>query len=318
MSGGPWTFDNRSLILKPWSEQEEYTCGNVDALPVWIRLPRLKAHLADTIILSRLCSRLGTPICTDGVTAEGSSYNYARPVEYEWKPPRCHNCCNFGHLSKKCPEPNFEMMLEGLKEREKSERARMDKRDACEDEIECDEETSGEKERNGEDLEPEESVCVPETQAKHIQRPMVTTATEKEGSLSFVPVLSKSAQKRVRQMAKRDSNSGESNSQGDTIKSTSSNQSRVKEKRTQKVDMKVKQLQKMRREEDGNHREHLEVTDDVSIVEHLRHPVYITEGSYTNIKVMEQVTVEQFNGKSVTVTTPDDLLLAERILSTLP
>ncbi|KAK7292513.1 hypothetical protein RIF29_08294 [Crotalaria pallida] len=46
-------------------------------------------------------------------------------------------------------------------------------------------------------------------------------------------------------------------------------------------------------------REGLEVTDDVSIVEHLKHPVYITEGSYTNIKV----------------TTPDDMLLAERILS---
>ncbi|KAL3814569.1 hypothetical protein ACJIZ3_015837 [Penstemon smallii] len=48
-------------------------------------------------------------------------------------------------------------------------------------------------------------------------------------------------------------------------------------------------------------REGLEVTDDVSIVEHLKHPVYITEGSYTNIKV----------------TTPDDLLLAERILNTI-
>lgn len=47
-------------------------------------------------------------------------------------------------------------------------------------------------------------------------------------------------------------------------------------------------------------REGLEVTDDVSIVEHLKHPVFITEGSYTNIKV----------------TTPDDLLLAERILNT--
>lgn len=46
-------------------------------------------------------------------------------------------------------------------------------------------------------------------------------------------------------------------------------------------------------------RNRLEVTDDVSIVEHLKHPVYITEGSYTNIKV----------------TTPDDLLLAERILN---
>ncbi|XP_057542258.1 2-C-methyl-D-erythritol 4-phosphate cytidylyltransferase, chloroplastic [Amaranthus tricolor] len=46
-------------------------------------------------------------------------------------------------------------------------------------------------------------------------------------------------------------------------------------------------------------RKGLEVTDDVSIVEHLGHPVYITEGSYTNIKV----------------TTPDDLLVAERILN---
>ncbi|GAB2225937.1 hypothetical protein Droror1_Dr00021716 [Drosera rotundifolia] len=45
-------------------------------------------------------------------------------------------------------------------------------------------------------------------------------------------------------------------------------------------------------------REGLEVTDDVSVVEHLKHPVYITEGCYTNIKI----------------TTPDDLLLAEKIL----
>lgn len=43
----------------------------------------------------------------------------------------------------------------------------------------------------------------------------------------------------------------------------------------------------------------LEVTDDVSIVEHLGHPVYITEGSYTNIKI----------------TTPDDLLVAEKVLN---
>ncbi|XP_031490280.1 2-C-methyl-D-erythritol 4-phosphate cytidylyltransferase, chloroplastic isoform X1 [Nymphaea colorata] len=47
-------------------------------------------------------------------------------------------------------------------------------------------------------------------------------------------------------------------------------------------------------------RKGLAVTDDVSIVEYLNHPVYITQGSYTNIKV----------------TTPDDMLLAERILNT--
>ncbi|CAK9266627.1 unnamed protein product [Sphagnum jensenii] len=46
-------------------------------------------------------------------------------------------------------------------------------------------------------------------------------------------------------------------------------------------------------------REGFEVTDDVSIVEYLKHPVFITHGSYANLKV----------------TTPDDMLVAERILS---
>ena len=46
-------------------------------------------------------------------------------------------------------------------------------------------------------------------------------------------------------------------------------------------------------------REGLEVTDDVSIVEHLGEPVVVTEGEYTNIKL----------------TTPDDIVIAERILA---
>ncbi|KAJ0010004.1 hypothetical protein Pint_33010 [Pistacia integerrima] len=54
--------------------------------------------------------------------------------------------------------------------------------------------------------------------------------------------------------------------------------------------------------------EGLEVTDDVSIVEHLKHPVYITEGSYTNIKEGGALFY-------ILVTTPDDLLLAERIFN---
>lgn len=61
----------------------------------------------------------------------------------------------------------------------------------------------------------------------------------------------------------------------------------------------VIKLELLRKGFDLVNRGGLEVTDDVSIVEHLKHPVYITEGSYTNVKV----------------TTPDDLLLAERLLS---
>lgn len=45
--------------------------------------------------------------------------------------------------------------------------------------------------------------------------------------------------------------------------------------------------------------EDLVVTDDVSIVEHLGLPVFITKGSYNNLKI----------------TTPDDIAVAERILA---
>lgn len=86
------------------------------------------------------------------------------------------------------------------------------------------------------------------------------------------------------------------------------------------------------------YREGLEVTDDVSIVEHLKHPVFITEGSYTNIKVSQCQTfflhilyskpLSKFACAEIficlmhepwyfsvwQVTTPDDLLLAERII----
>ncbi|CAM8885833.1 unnamed protein product [Rhodiola kirilowii] len=158
--GGPWTFDNRPLILKHWSEHEDYKCGSIESLPVWVTLPGIKAHVSDLTILSRICSVLGIPICTDGVTADGSSYGYARvcvevfgdvelldrieyedpygncyvqPVLYEWRPPRCTNCCNFGHLKEMCPEPNFEAMLAAMKEKEIQMAKEKDKREAAED-----------------------------------------------------------------------------------------------------------------------------------------------------------------------------------------
>ncbi|KAL9691680.1 hypothetical protein QQ045_012106 [Rhodiola kirilowii] len=160
-------------------------------------------------------------------------------------------------LSEKCPQPSLEMMLEGLREKEKRERFQQDKRDVCEEESEA-EEISLDKGQNCEVLEPEESMCVPETQdesmcvpetqMKPTQKPNSVADMEIEGSASFIPVMSKSAQKRARQKAKRGSTSGESQGQSETVRSTSSSQSRGKEKRSQKIDMRAKQYEKMRRE----------------------------------------------------------------------
>ncbi|KAL9686817.1 hypothetical protein QQ045_031210 [Rhodiola kirilowii] len=168
LSGGPWTFDNRPFIVKPWSEIEEYKYGSIDALPVWVRLHGIKAHIADPSILSILCLRLGKPICTDGVTADGMIYNYSRicvevyddvelqdsieykdpygncyvqPVLYEWKPPRYINCCKFGHRNEGCPEPNLERMLEEMKKQERKEFRQKNKMDVDDNDNECVEET---------------------------------------------------------------------------------------------------------------------------------------------------------------------------------
>ncbi|KAL9686760.1 hypothetical protein QQ045_031153 [Rhodiola kirilowii] len=228
--GGPWTFDNRPLILKEWSEQEDYKCGSVASLSIWVRLPNIKAHMSDLRILSRICSKLGKPICTNGITVDGSSYSFARvcvevfgevelidsiafedpygnsyvqPVLYEWRPPRCVNCNNFGHLKGNCPEPNLDQMIAALKERETAEAKEKDNREALEDQddIEVVEETPlvvGEDAE--EDVIEEESSEKLAVMADRLRKEAGKNGrrSEHDGTGEFKLVVSKSAQKRAR------------------------------------------------------------------------------------------------------------------------
>ncbi|KAL9674556.1 hypothetical protein QQ045_030828 [Rhodiola kirilowii] len=235
--GGPWTFDNRPLILKEWSEHEDYKSGSVASLPVWVRLPAIKAHLMDPKILSRICSKLGRPICTDGVTAEGTSLSFARvcvevygeveledfieyedpfgnryvqSVLYEWRPPRCSNCCNFGHLKEQCTEPNLDQMVAALKAKELAMIKEKDKREAVEDveELEVVEETPLDVMRKESDVEKGNLSS---------EKGMI-----RGGSGPFQVVLSKSAQKRARQREKRSAVATDSGISKSVLKSNTS------------------------------------------------------------------------------------------------
>ncbi|KAL9672188.1 hypothetical protein QQ045_028438 [Rhodiola kirilowii] len=240
--GGSWTFDNRPLILKEWSEQEDYKCGSAAALPIWVRLQNIKAHVSDLRILSKLCSKLGRPICTDGITTDGSSYsfarvcvevfgevelvdsieyedpygnNYVQPVLYEWKPLRCVNCYNFGHLKVNCLEPNLDQMIDALKEKEMEAVKEKDKREAVEEheEIEVIEETLIEvAEEAEEDVVGEESSEKLVVMAERVRKEAIKNGRPKEhdGIGAFKLILSKSAQKRARQKEKRNSADAES------------------------------------------------------------------------------------------------------------
>ncbi|KAL9685008.1 hypothetical protein QQ045_022454 [Rhodiola kirilowii] len=127
---GHWSFDNRPLVLKPWSSDENYELGTITALPVWVRFPGLNLHMRNKEILSMLASTVGKHIRTVGYTANSEKLSFARVlievyasnefkrelcikgprgvtfiqrVEYEWLPPRCSHCHSFGHLVNRCP-----------------------------------------------------------------------------------------------------------------------------------------------------------------------------------------------------------------------
>ncbi|KAL9689170.1 hypothetical protein QQ045_033604 [Rhodiola kirilowii] len=74
---GPWYFDNRPLILKPWSPDENYELESVTSLPIWMRFPGLNLHMRSEEILSMLASTVGKPIRTDAFTASNEKLSYA-------------------------------------------------------------------------------------------------------------------------------------------------------------------------------------------------------------------------------------------------
>lgn len=130
LNEGPWLFDGRLIILKPWSENIGLERDLLSSVPVWIRLPSLHLKLWSQNIVGRIASLIGIPLYMDSATASGERLAYARcfveissnsklptsvkmeigngewletPVQYEWLPPNCVKCCNFGHLESQCP-----------------------------------------------------------------------------------------------------------------------------------------------------------------------------------------------------------------------
>ncbi|XP_020258784.1 uncharacterized protein LOC109835211 [Asparagus officinalis] len=114
--------------LEIYSRENERELLN--SVPVWIRLPALHLKLWSNNIIGRIASIVGKPLYIDQATASGERLAYARcfveisskaklpnyirmdlgngdwletAVEYEWIPPKCVKCQNFGHVDHQCP-----------------------------------------------------------------------------------------------------------------------------------------------------------------------------------------------------------------------
>ncbi|KAL9677585.1 hypothetical protein QQ045_005818 [Rhodiola kirilowii] len=75
---GPWTFDNRPLVLRHWLPNENYSLESVVSLPIWVRFLGLAPHLRRADILSLIAITVGRPLRTDGFTARNEKLMYAK------------------------------------------------------------------------------------------------------------------------------------------------------------------------------------------------------------------------------------------------
>lgn len=69
MEAGPWTFDNKTLVIQPWSPEVNLELEDLAIVPIWINFPHLKLHLWP-ISISKLASIIGKPLLADMMTAE--------------------------------------------------------------------------------------------------------------------------------------------------------------------------------------------------------------------------------------------------------
>ncbi|XP_056685988.1 uncharacterized protein [Spinacia oleracea] len=124
MSGGPYTFFSRPIIIKHWSSDFDLYEEVLRVIPLWIRLPNLPLNCWSCDSLSRIGSLLGVPVCADDCTTKQQRVSFARllvemdvtgelrehiwiedisgnvfkqKVQYDWRPTYCHQCQMPGH-----------------------------------------------------------------------------------------------------------------------------------------------------------------------------------------------------------------------------
>uniref|UniRef100_A0A5B7BES6 DUF4283 domain-containing protein n=1 Tax=Davidia involucrata TaxID=16924 RepID=A0A5B7BES6_DAVIN len=147
LDSGPWSFDNKPLLLKPWDPHLNLEKEGVESIPIWIRLPGLKFDMWSIDVLSKIVSKVGIPLFSDKLTASTGRISYARicvevvinstfpeevtiedvdgsvylqKIEYEWLPLKCEECHVFGHSTTNCSNPGNQ----NVKPKSKQQRVR--------------------------------------------------------------------------------------------------------------------------------------------------------------------------------------------------
>ncbi|XP_019251274.1 PREDICTED: uncharacterized protein LOC109230204 [Nicotiana attenuata] len=147
LEDGVQMFDQKPVIIKPWSPDIDTRKESFSTVPIWIRLPGLDIKYWGKNALTKITGLVGKPMKADRATTWKERMTFARVlvkvtldqpyaqtimfenevgkiveqrVHYEWKPTLCKECNNYGHEVTECRKhTQMEKQMANKKEWEK-------------------------------------------------------------------------------------------------------------------------------------------------------------------------------------------------------
>ncbi|GKD28466.1 zinc knuckle CX2CX4HX4C containing protein, partial [Tanacetum coccineum] len=141
LEGGPWLICKYLIILKKWSMDTRLLKEELTRIPIWVKLHDVPIQVFEEDGISLIATFIGKPVMLDSYTSSMCNDSWGRSsfarclikvnseadlvdvvtigipslskdnftketirVEYEWRPPRCDTCKNFGHVHDYCPK----------------------------------------------------------------------------------------------------------------------------------------------------------------------------------------------------------------------
>ncbi|KAL0919446.1 hypothetical protein M5K25_011541 [Dendrobium thyrsiflorum] len=130
---GAWFILGRPFIFQKWTPHFSPKREEFNSVPIWFKIHDLPLCCWTPIGISKIATKIGTPMAVDALTASKSRLTYARvcvqvdntatypehipisvtgklfnlKIEYEWKPDLCGLCKSLNHSTNSCPtNPN--------------------------------------------------------------------------------------------------------------------------------------------------------------------------------------------------------------------
>ncbi|XP_074300535.1 uncharacterized protein LOC141631813 [Silene latifolia] len=136
---GYYFFDNKPIVIKPWSVDVDLVKEKIDVAPVWVRLTGVPLKFRGDYLVP-IAGLVGNFVRKDIATTEKKRLSYARvlvelkmdqhlpdkiqfldengnvvvvQVTYEWRPVSCEGCKGFGHDKQQCTKAKPKVQPKG-------------------------------------------------------------------------------------------------------------------------------------------------------------------------------------------------------------